>query len=417
MIDYRKELAEIERLLGEKRYEECSMKCGKRIELVLKDLARVYLSKTSEDPRHPPTVKMQRAPLERQSLGALARLFKDEGILRFLVDRQDPNYRELRAFDLDMIVHIRNKTAHDRQDDIHVEKSDALLLYGSLIKLLAITGLLAVEISGKHPVLTMQDDGVPDEMVQYNAEKTEELPSLESNSSKIVITPTKDDEEKLASRPQTDLEGKAQAPDSGRTIILYSNKISGRNFLYENHVDTNTLSLITPTGDIKSLKENLFDEYGEFTEAEAVEAGLITTNQLAKHRSGEETSLSRNDQQNASWSEEITKVSRHQRSSVAPAQHYSEKKISQDELIPHIIRVLQKYGGRARKDKVEQEIYHIFKDFFGQAWYQGKVSHGVPRWRHYIAWAKERAKKKGLIKAPGDSGRGYWELTDGGRKY
>ncbi|GAI53783.1 unnamed protein product, partial [marine sediment metagenome] len=45
-----------------------------------------------------------------------------------------------------------------------------------------------------------------------------------------------------------------------------------------------------------------------------------------------------------------------------------------------------------------------------QPYYQELVSNGVPRWQHNLAWAKERAKKKGLIKPPDESGRGYWEL-------
>ena len=93
-----------------------------------------------------------------------------------------------------------------------------------------------------------------------------------------------------------------------------------------------------------------------------------------------------------------------------------DKKISQDDLIPYIVKVLQKHGGRARKGQVEEEIYQMFKNIFKEEWYQETVANGIPRWQHYIAWAKERAKKKGLIKRPEDSGWGYWELTTNGMK-
>lgn len=99
-----------------------------------------------------------------------------------------------------------------------------------------------------------------------------------------------------------------------------------------------------------------------------------------------------------------------------PPATYKGKKISQDDLIPHIVIVLQKHGGRARKDQVEEEVYQMFRDAFKEQWYQETVANGVPRWQHNIAWAKERAKKKGLIKRPEDSGRGYWELTTTGMK-
>jgi len=92
------------------------------------------------------------------------------------------------------------------------------------------------------------------------------------------------------------------------------------------------------------------------------------------------------------------------------------KKISQDDLIPFIVKVLQKYGGRAPKEKVEEEIYQMFKLTFDHPWYQETVSYNVPRWQHNVAWARLRAKKRGIIKSPEESGRGYWELTEVGKK-
>lgn len=86
-------------------------------------------------------------------------------------------------------------------------------------------------------------------------------------------------------------------------------------------------------------------------------------------------------------------------------------KLSQDDLIPYIVEVLRKHGGRARKDEVDRELYERFRTTFQQAWYQELVAQGIPRWQHNIAWAKERAKRKGLIKGASESGRGYWELT------
>lgn len=93
-----------------------------------------------------------------------------------------------------------------------------------------------------------------------------------------------------------------------------------------------------------------------------------------------------------------------------------DKKISRDDLIPYIVDVLRKHGGRARKDEVEQEIYQMFHETFQQPWYQETVAGGIPRWQHNLAWAKEGAKKKGLIKRPDESGRGYWELTSNAMK-
>ena len=91
----------------------------------------------------------------------------------------------------------------------------------------------------------------------------------------------------------------------------------------------------------------------------------------------------------------------------------TEKK-SQEDLIPVIVKVLQEKDGRASKGELEKEIYRRFKDVFKDSWYQETVSHGIPRWQHNIAWAKEIAKKKGFIKGLCDFGRGIWELTEKG---
>jgi len=92
-------------------------------------------------------------------------------------------------------------------------------------------------------------------------------------------------------------------------------------------------------------------------------------------------------------------------------------RLTQDDLIPHIIRVLKQHNGAAPKETVEEEVYARLKDVFEHTWYHETVSYDIPRWKHNLAWAKERAKKRGLIKWPQDSGRGMWALTVEGLKY
>jgi hypothetical protein len=87
----------------------------------------------------------------------------------------------------------------------------------------------------------------------------------------------------------------------------------------------------------------------------------------------------------------------------------------QEELIPYILKILYENGGTTTKAFVEQKIYKLFKDEFDKSYYHETVSHGVPRWKHNIAWSKERAKNiYGFIKSAKQSGRGLWELTDKG---
>lgn len=93
-----------------------------------------------------------------------------------------------------------------------------------------------------------------------------------------------------------------------------------------------------------------------------------------------------------------------------------KEKVTQDDLIPDIIQVLGRNGGRCKKHQVEKEIYEMRRNSFADSYWKVKVSYGVPRWKHQIAWAKERAKKSGVIKNPDESGRGIWELTQKGWK-
>lgn len=90
----------------------------------------------------------------------------------------------------------------------------------------------------------------------------------------------------------------------------------------------------------------------------------------------------------------------------------------QEELIPYIVKILYENGGKATKTVVEKEVFKLLQHEFEKPYYNETVSHGVPRWKHHIAWAKERAKQRhGFIKGARESGRGIWELTDEGIAY
>jgi len=76
-------------------------------------------------------------------------------------------------------------------------------------------------------------------------------------------------------------------------------------------------------------------------------------------------------------------------------------------------------GGRATKKYVEEQIYDLFRVEFKKDLYHEKVANAsVPRWKHDIAWARERAKQNhGYIKSAKDAGRGTWELSSKGKTY
>lgn len=94
------------------------------------------------------------------------------------------------------------------------------------------------------------------------------------------------------------------------------------------------------------------------------------------------------------------------------------KKYSQDELIPFLILVIQSFGGIARKNDVDEKMYELLSSEFYDGIYHQTVSHNVERWRHDIAWAKERARQHhGYVKSAEEAGWGIWELTSSGKEY
>jgi hypothetical protein len=95
-----------------------------------------------------------------------------------------------------------------------------------------------------------------------------------------------------------------------------------------------------------------------------------------------------------------------------------DKIYSQDELIPFLVLVIKSFGGIAKKSDVDYKMFELLNSEFSKDVYHETVSHNVERWKHDIAWAKERARQHhGYIKSAEQAGRGIWELTDFGKEY
>ena len=94
------------------------------------------------------------------------------------------------------------------------------------------------------------------------------------------------------------------------------------------------------------------------------------------------------------------------------------QRITRGDVIDGIVKVLQMHGGKANKKTVEKEMYEMFRTEFEDPYWHEPVSHGIPRWKHEVAWAKEDAKtKRGLIKPRRESRWGIWELTPAGMRW
>lgn len=93
------------------------------------------------------------------------------------------------------------------------------------------------------------------------------------------------------------------------------------------------------------------------------------------------------------------------------------KKYSQDDLIPFLVLVIQSFGGKARKSEVDNKMYELLDSEFSKDVYHETVSNNVERWKHDVAWAKERARQHhGYIKSAEEAGWGTWELTNSGKE-
>lgn len=93
------------------------------------------------------------------------------------------------------------------------------------------------------------------------------------------------------------------------------------------------------------------------------------------------------------------------------------KAIPEMKLVEEIVLFLRKRGGSAEKVMVEEAVFEKNKSEFLKPYWNVPVGGGVPRWKKNTQFARNTARKMDLVKAPEDSGRGLWELTEKGWKW
>lgn len=184
--------------------------------------------------------------------------------------------------------------------------------------------------------------------------------------------------------------------ESENIIFVCRNDATRQNFIFVEDASDGKALLVTPEGKIKALDPGLFEEIEEQNKDYLLSHDLITELQIAKYHE---------------FMRNIFPVN-NESSSRATSIPIPDRRITEDDLIPHIVEVLQRHQGRAPKEVVDKEMYQKLQNIFEQPWYQEFVSGSTPRWRHHVAWAKERAKHRGFIKWPSQSGHGIWELTE-----
>ncbi len=191
------------------------------------------------------------------------------------------------------------------------------------------------------------------------------------------------------------------------------NKQSQKYFIYLDEIGNAKDGLfINHQPRILRLPMNHFEEMVDEEETTLLSKGFITGEQINLYRQKKiKDDVELDDGDDTSQS--------HPRRRFVFHEHLRNKKYRQDDLIPLIVLLVGSNGGKATKSFVEATIYELFRTEFNMPVYQYKVNKGtIPRWKHDIAWARERAKQMhGYMEAATISGRGIWELTDKGKSY
>jgi len=182
--------------------------------------------------------------------------------------------------------------------------------------------------------------------------------------------------------------------ESENVIFVCRNKASDQNFIFLEDASDGKALFVTPEGNIEALDPGLFETVEEQNKDYLLSNSLVNDLQTEKYYEFIRNTFSVNNENS-------------RKTSPIPIPY---KRMSEDDLIPHIIEVLKRHGGKASREVVEKEIYRKFQTVFEHPWYQGIVSGDAPRWKYQVAWAKERAKNRGLMKWSSKS-HGIWELS------
>lgn len=308
MGTYRDALAQAEKLLLERKYGLCSMDCGKKVESILKELLKRYLENASEAKcRALKSQIPQKYTLNTLTLGQLAKLYESEHILQNLILINDTKHNELRSIDLAKIAHIRNQAAHNNKDT-ELEKSDAYILYGSLLKLLKITGLLDVlEEHGEIQASSINERKIAHPIQLPPTEKADEAshrvnkpftgtsilrksPSGRHGMADFVVPTGKAREIKEGIGAGHDNKGRSKPLVENDLITVVQNKTSRKYFIYletdGNHKD----EVINPIGNIVPFVPNLYEEPEEVKVKDFLSTNFINNEQMKrynKHKQGE----------------------------------------------------------------------------------------------------------------------------------
>lgn len=130
MNNFLDELKQSEKLLQEGKYIDCSIKCGKIIELFLKSLLKKYAKEGKLVMPQP----FKSKSIDRLSLGDIFHLIDNDNFIGILTQDYNLNKNNIRSYFNKIIVQIRNNAVHNPTDDGKAEsKAGAFIIFGHLL--------------------------------------------------------------------------------------------------------------------------------------------------------------------------------------------------------------------------------------------------------------------------------------------
>lgn len=255
MDKYNDQLNRAEHYLQPGNFDVCSILCGKTMESVLKDLLNKYLEDAT--PEEKQLVEKYRTSLKKTSInrlmtGELVSFFEKNNILSSLAKKRSVDVDEVRLLGLRTMVGIRNLATHVhvKDRDLDLEKADAHMMYGSLLRLVRIADRLL------DPRLSHQMS--PREFTVKPERETRRIISSQTTKPLSPIQPQK-------------------------TITLFRNKSSGKYFIYLEDESPNKVLFVTPDAQMKALDSTLFADPVDEEEYSAVKKGLIVAEQVKRY--------------------------------------------------------------------------------------------------------------------------------------
>jgi len=207
---------------------------------------------------------IRKKSIDQLKAGELVYLFEKTGLLDILANREKISLQELRLINLRAMLYIGNHAAHQIREDIELDRADAYIIYGSILRLVKLFS----------PFLDVKS---------VNRKQQHLRVSLETPSQGLaqnIDQPRGNKRFTVDARP---LPIKTEISDE-LSLTLCKNKSSGKHFIFLEEEGVDKLLLITPTEHILALKWALFEEPAEMGAALAMKQGLVSKGQLEIYR-------------------------------------------------------------------------------------------------------------------------------------